>query len=59
MYESPKLNRIGDAQDVILGYIATGTDLDTTFCENSMEYADRVKVSRTTFPAPKLDFIHF
>jgi hypothetical protein len=40
MYESPKLNRIGNAQDVILGYIATGTDLDTTFCENSMEYAD-------------------
>ena len=28
MYEKPKLNRVGDAQDVILGFIAFGDDLD-------------------------------
>jgi len=40
MYETPKLNKIGDAQEVILGYMASGTDLDTQFCAGSMEYAD-------------------
>lgn len=40
MYESPKLNRIGNAQDVILGYIPTGCDIDTNYCANEMEYAD-------------------
>jgi hypothetical protein len=40
MYETPKLNCVGNAQDVILGYFATGTDLDTTYCDNDMAYAE-------------------
>jgi hypothetical protein len=39
MYETPKLNRVGDAKDVILGYIPTGDDIDTFWIDNGMEYA--------------------
>jgi hypothetical protein len=31
VYEKPQLNRIGAAEDVILGLGAFGNDLDTTF----------------------------
>jgi hypothetical protein len=31
MYEKPNLNRVGDAQDVILGFLLNGSDLDYTY----------------------------
>jgi hypothetical protein len=31
MYEKPKLNHVGDAQDVILGVIPTGDDMDMNY----------------------------
>jgi len=40
MYERPKLNRVGDAQDVILGCISAGDDLDSTWFPGGNEYAD-------------------
>jgi hypothetical protein len=40
MYETPKLNRVGDAQDVILGVIQNGDDLDGTRFIEDMEWAD-------------------
>lgn len=40
MYESPKLNRVGAAQDVILGVVPSGGDVDANFITNDMEYAD-------------------
>jgi hypothetical protein len=39
MYESPKLNRVGDAQDVILGYAPTGDDIDGTWICSGFEFA--------------------
>jgi len=32
MYEKPALNRVGDAQDVILGIALIGGDVDLTYC---------------------------
>ena len=40
MYERPKLNRVGDAQDVILGAIPTGEDIDGSWMPGGNEYAD-------------------
>jgi len=40
MYEKPRLNRVGDAQDVILGLCGTGWDVDTTWMPGGQEYAD-------------------
>jgi hypothetical protein len=40
MYESPKLNRVGDAQEVILGFIPSGGDIDTNWIGSMQEYAD-------------------
>ena len=31
MYEKPKLNHVGDAQDVILGIVITGDDMDMNY----------------------------
>jgi hypothetical protein len=31
MYEKPTLNRVGNAQDVILGNLVYGSDLDYTY----------------------------
>jgi len=39
MYEKPNLNRVGDAQDVILGYINVGGDLDATWMSGQDEFA--------------------
>jgi hypothetical protein len=39
MYESPKLNLVGDAQDVILGIIPTGNDIDGTWIGGGFEFA--------------------
>ena len=40
MYEQPKLNRVGKAQDVILGIVPTGGDFDGNFVFECMEFAD-------------------
>jgi hypothetical protein len=40
MYESPKLNRVGEAQDVILGMTPSGGDIDTNFVIEDLEWAD-------------------
>ena len=40
MYETPKLNRVGNAEDVILGLIPTGDDPDTNYVIECFEYAD-------------------
>ena len=40
MYEKPNLNRVGDAQDVILGVIPSGDDMDTNYVPGSDLYAD-------------------
>jgi hypothetical protein len=39
MYEKPNLNRVGAAQDVILGYMDVGGDLDTTWMPETDEFA--------------------
>jgi len=40
MYESPKLNRVGEAQEVILGIVAYGNDIDMNWIGGGQEYAD-------------------
>jgi hypothetical protein len=40
MYEQPKLNRVGKAEDVILGLIASGDDFDGNYVFCCMEFAD-------------------
>ena len=40
MYETPKLNRVGEAQDVILGMVPTGDDIDGNYCIEELVYAD-------------------
>jgi hypothetical protein len=39
MYEKPKLNRVGNAQDVILGLLNMGGDLDTSWMPGQDEFA--------------------
>jgi hypothetical protein len=39
MYEKPQLNRVGDAQDVILGAYALGNDLDGSYMTDQDEFA--------------------
>jgi hypothetical protein len=39
MYEKPNLNQVGDAQDVILGYVSWGGDIDTTYMVGQDEFA--------------------
>jgi hypothetical protein len=39
MYESPKLNKVGDVQDVVLGVAPTGDDFDGTWVTNDFEFA--------------------
>jgi hypothetical protein len=40
MYEKPRLNRVGDAEDVILGSACFGNDFDGTWMQQGDEYAD-------------------
>lgn len=50
MYEKPKVNRVGDAKDVILGIIPSGDDIDMNDVPEENEYAwdggDRQAISR-------------
>lgn len=39
MYESPKLNKVGDVQDVVLGIAPTGDDFDATWVVCDFEFA--------------------
>ena len=39
MYEKPELNSVGTAEDVILGMVPTGGDLDLNLIIENMEYA--------------------
>jgi hypothetical protein len=39
MYESPKLNRVGDARDVVLGLVPTGNDIDANYVSSDFEFA--------------------
>ena len=40
MYEAPKLNRVGQAQDVVLGVAVVGTDFDGMAISGDMEFAE-------------------
>jgi len=44
MYESPKLNRVGDARDVILGIAPTGDDIDANYVVGDFEFAPEADV---------------
>jgi len=37
-YETPKLNVVGKAEEVILGVVPTGDDLDCNICIPDFEY---------------------
>jgi hypothetical protein len=39
MYEKPNLNCVGAAEDVILGILYLGADLDSTWTSNQDEFA--------------------
>ena len=39
MYEKPNLNCVGAAEDVILGIVMLGGDLDTTWIHGQGEFA--------------------
>lgn len=39
MYEKPNLICVGEAQEVILGIVAFGTDLDQTWMNSQDEFA--------------------
>lgn len=39
MYEKPNLTLVGDAQEVILGIMPAGADLDTTYMDSQDEFA--------------------
>ena len=38
MYENPKLNRIGKAEDVILGVLQDGDDMDSNWIPSPQDY---------------------
>jgi hypothetical protein len=44
MYEKPKLNQVGDARDVVLGYVPTGQDLDATWISSDFEFAQEFDI---------------
>jgi hypothetical protein len=39
MYEKPNLNRVGNAEDVILGIMNMGSDIDGTYVSGQDEFA--------------------
>jgi hypothetical protein len=43
MYEIPKLNKVGDATDVVLGYVPTGGDMDATWVAGGFEFASEAE----------------
>ena len=45
MYENPKLNRIGEIEEVVLGFLATGDDVDGCLVSNPFEFAEDGELS--------------
>ena len=39
MYQKPNLTRVGAAQEVILGFVLPGSDLDATWMNGQDEFA--------------------
>ena len=39
MYQKPQLNRVGEAQDVILGIMPSGNDMDMNWVPGGNEWA--------------------
>ena len=44
MYEHPKLIPVGDAEDVVLGYCPSGSDIDTNWFVVDFEFAEEVDI---------------
>jgi hypothetical protein len=44
MYESPKLNQVGEARDVVLGVYPTGNDIDGNWVEGDFEFAQEAGI---------------
>jgi len=44
MYENPKLNRVGNAEEVILGIAWDGDDMDPNWVQNPFEFAAEVEM---------------
>ena len=44
MYETPKLTLVGDAREVILGFIPTGNDIDGTWISSGFEFAPEADI---------------
>ena len=42
MYENPKLNRVGNAEEVILGIAYDGDDVDLNHVSNPFEFAAEI-----------------
>ena len=40
MYEQPKLNRVGKAEEVIKGFVPSGDDFDGNWVFHCMEFAE-------------------
>jgi hypothetical protein len=47
MYEAPKLNYVGKARDVVLGYPGMGTDLDAFAIVPEMEFFEDPELPAT------------
>jgi hypothetical protein len=44
MYEKPTLNPVGDARDVVLGYIPSGGDIDGNWVDSDFEFAQETDI---------------
>jgi len=44
MYENPKLVRVGDVEEVVLGFSPSGTDIDGNFTVSDFEFAEEADV---------------
>lgn len=42
MYQKPELNRVGEAENVILGFIPGGDDVDTNYVVQAFEFAEEI-----------------
>jgi hypothetical protein len=42
MYENPKLVRVGDVEEVVLGQVPSGDDIDGNFPVAGSEFAEEV-----------------
>jgi hypothetical protein len=44
MYEKPKLIPVGDAREVVLGYVPTGGDIDGNWIDADFEFAPEIDI---------------